>query len=125
MDSPPTLHCPRCGAAVATTAQPGTLIACQYCGAELRVPRATGGPDPTSDLPPAHSAPEPAPEPIVVPPERITVIPPGGRRRWPPGANGQRLSTWLALAILLCCGLPVALSLLCVATGLAGQWGGR
>lgn len=134
-----TLTCANCGAALATTAPAGATLTCDYCGTPLVVPAAGGAPAPSAPpaAPPAGNAPvsdpsrpiPPAPEPppyperLVVPPERITIIPSGRRAgRWADPANRSRLSVWLALFVLVCCGLPLALALLCVATGLAGNF---
>jgi hypothetical protein len=122
-----TLTCSNCGAALATTAPPGATLTCDYCGTPLVVPARTGPPTGEgADMPAARAGarppgPEPEPEPIVVPPERITVIPPGGRARGLAGAGSSpRFSLYLALLVLLCCGLPLATALLCIATGLVG-----
>jgi hypothetical protein len=120
-----TLTCSNCGAALATTAPPGASLACDYCGTPLIVPAPAAGDAAPAGPPPAARAgaspQQPDPEPIVVPPERITVIPPGGRARgWAGNGGSSRLSVYLALLVLLCCGLPLATALLCIATGLVG-----
>jgi hypothetical protein len=121
-----TLTCSNCGATLATSAPPGASLRCDYCGAPLVVPATAAGEPGASGSAPSPGQPRPSalrPEseadPIVVPPERITVIPAGGRAR-DTASGPSRLSLYLALFVLACCGLPLATALLCIATGLVG-----
>jgi hypothetical protein len=117
-----TLTCSNCGAALATTAPPGAALTCDYCATPLVVPAPAAGAAVPSGQPRGEApAPEPELEPIVVPPERITVIPSRGRARgWAEASSRSRLSMYLALIVLFFCGLPLATALLCIATGLFG-----
>ncbi|MCC6191648.1 MAG: hypothetical protein IT318_21685 [Anaerolineales bacterium] len=126
MPTLPPLTCANCGAALATTAPPGTTLTCGYCGTPMRVPapeRSEPGPASEAELSSAAPTPEPQPEPepIVVPPERITVIPAqADARSWASRGNRARFWLLMVLFLLACCGLPLATALLCLASG----WGG-
>jgi DNA-directed RNA polymerase subunit RPC12/RpoP len=86
--------------------------------AQLDEPGAAGG-RLAPEAPPIPPAPDPGLEPIVVPPDRVRVIPAGetihGRAPQPPRS---RLPLLAAAGFVACCLLPLGLGMLCALTGL-------